>query len=372
MAPLAATWPAPSALQGVKSRKKAFFKADKATVTVDNGSSWAVSSISVCLESRIAAVGEGARAVSELMLGTRQLNVGAATSHPALVVAHLGPHLAGRTADADQHISAVATALQQQPHAVILDEALPHGGAGWARAFQQIVRDPALSSFKGAVVVVCGCEATFAVRRICSEQWVGACDKVMQQDTAGQRLQIVENAVKATSSDAEGQTAGKKPRGKKQTNSAGDYNEALVGETRTLSEYLFEEDVVSLARKKGWTVALLTEDANDGCGTLRGYLCYRYVATTAGRELHIERLATPRQFRGRGFARVLMKWILGEAARMPRSDCTQITCSAFEGVVKFYELFGFAVNPDRRPVIKDDEDPQTFMELCNASLVLEE
>ena len=48
--------------------------------------------------------------------------------------------------------------------------------------------------------MACEHEATFAVRRLCNEQWcTTANSQVTQQDISGQRYQIVEDALKMVS-----------------------------------------------------------------------------------------------------------------------------------------------------------------------------
>lgn len=139
--------------------------------------------------------------------------------------------------------------------------------------------------------------------------------------------------------------------------------DALLEEARALSEYIFEEDVVELARTEGWTLTLLTETGADGTRCLRGLLCYRRLPT----QIYIERLAVPQQCRGRGFAKVLMRWLVGEASCLSRSECASLTCSAFDKVVPFYKSLGFLVSGSGAPPKGDEEDPQTSMELPIAS-----
>jgi GNAT superfamily N-acetyltransferase len=358
MAPLVQLWPNPALLEGVKSRKKPIFKADKAIVTSGTGSNWNASGIALCLESRIVAIGEGANCVVDLLLGKQSQESGTVSRHEALVVAHLGPHLAGQNAGVERHAAAVAAALGKKPQVVVLDEALSHGGAGWAKAFQQLIRDPSLMSFKGAVIVLCSFQATFAMRRLCSEQWLSSNGQVLQQDASSQRFQIVEDALSETLTDAP--VAVKKGRGRSQNVPK---HQLLLDEARALSEWCFEEDVVSLAHKEGWTVSFLTEEVHDGSVSLRGFLCYRSIHTNTCKELHIERLAVPKQERGRGFARMLMQWVLGEAARMPLCDCASIQCSSVRKAIPFYEKFGFATTGT------EDKDELTPMQLRNQSLV---
>jgi len=371
MAPVEESWPAPSSLDGVKSRKKAIFKADKVSVKegeADGSVNWTVT-IAVNLESRIAAVGEAGRAVVALLLGELPAASGAPARHSSLLVAHLGPHLAGPTATADEHAAAVAKELKKKPHVVVLQEAVAQGGVGWATTLRNILRGQAISAFKGAVVVACDQEATFAVRRVCLEQW-GATSRneVVQHDMSGRQLQIIEDALNTLSNEPSA-SSGKGRRGKKQA-AAESNTGGLIEEARALAEYWFEEDLVEVARAKGWTVALLTEDVPDGAGNLRGFLAYRFVQADGGRELQIERLGIPKAHCKRGFGSVMMRWLIAEAARMPTSECSMLTTDALSNVVRFYKSQGFTENPNRQQKHKEDEDPNIFMELPNASLVM--
>merc|ERR1712039_607406 len=110
----------------------------------------------------------------------------------------------------------------------------------------------------------------------------------------------------------QGNDASKKTRKNRNRNDEDTTLTALISEARDLSEYWFEEDVVAMCQKKGWHLAILVEN-----GSLRGFLCSRFIATDVGEELVIERLGVPKPFRKRGFGAMLMQWIMEEAARMP-------------------------------------------------------
>lgn len=329
-----------------------------------------ISGVSLALESRIAAVGEASRILVEMLLGKEAAVSGTVSRHTNLSVAHLGPHLADSTATAEQFAVAMAAALRGRPQVVIVDEAVGAGaGAAWLRTFRNVVRSEALRAFRGAVVI-CSHEETFAVRRICSQRWAAISDgSLVQTEITGRSLDVIEDALRA---DLE--TGGAPTRKKRAKEEAADEPGALLEEARELSQFCFEEDLDKRARTEGWTVTFLAETEADGTRSLRGYLCHRLLPAPRA-ELHVERLAVPTRHRGRGHARQLMRWLLGEAARMPRSECASLTCSAFVGVVPFYRALGFV--PTERPSsepkargeeAEEEEDPQTWMALRNASV----
>jgi ribosomal protein S18 acetylase RimI-like enzyme len=370
-------WPAPAALAAVKSKKKAIFKADKLKIISQTGCTWQTSGISLCLESRIAAIGEAGRAVVDLLLRKVEPEGGNVSLHESMVAVNIGPHLAGEEAEAQQHVAAIMEALKVKPQVVVLDEALKSGGATWARVFRELIRASALLDFKGAVVVCCDSEPTFAMRRVCCEQWAPTNDRILQQDVPGSSFRIIEDALALLSSCGEAAENTSKQRGKKQMAAKTNMEQGVNGlkeEIRALSEHWFEEDALKVCRTQKWTLALLTQVGDAGLGSLRGYICYRYVVSPAGKkEIHIERLAVPKQYRGGGFAKMLMRWLMGEASRMPLSECAMLTTSALEHVIKFYERFGFAGCPERETEHEHDEDddPHLFMQLPNMSLVCE-
>jgi len=377
MAQVKEVWPNPAPLEGVKSQKRAIFKvanaevpkAGNAEVPDQVGGPWTIAQVAVALESRIAAIGEGSRALVDLLLSNVQENSGSVSRHASLSVAHLSPHLAGAAASMDDHAAAIAATLKVKPQIVVLEEACAQGGAGWAKMFHELIRGQAISAYRGAVIVVCSHEATFAVRRICSEQWSTSGNQVQQQETPGRQLQIIEDALKQGSVKASPDN--KKQRGRKQT--AGADTAGLLEQARTLSEYWFEEDLVEASRAEGWKLALLVDETPDESGSnLKGFMCYHMEQTSAGKELQIERLAVPKPSRRRGLGSVFMRWIISEARRMPSSECSALTCNALSNVVGFYETLGFTVNTDRQVQNKnEEEDPPVFMELPNSSMVSE-
>jgi len=360
-------WPVPRALEGVKSKKRAIVKVDG-----DASAGEAVlhaAGLALTLESRVAAVGAAGRAAAA-WLGAADAPGGAVWTHRGLAVAHLGPHLAGAGAEVAEHFAAVSRALAARPQVVLLDEALGAGSAAWVGAFRLLLRQEGLQGFGGAVVVCCETE-TFATRRVCSEKWIVDAGKVRREEAPTQSLQIVEDAFgvgSAATAGEDGPGAGRgggRRRGRQQ---AQDDGPALLDEARELSEYIFEEDLADCALQQGWTVTLLAEAQQDGTRALCGYLCYRMIPAPRA-EMHIERLAVAQRTRGRGHARQLMQWALEEAARLPPDVCSSLTCSAFDKVVPFYARFGFEVAPRPDAKAQDDEEPQTWMALANASLL---
>jgi len=281
----------------------------------------------------------------------------------------LGPHLAGPGADVEDHFEAVTAALREKPQIVVLQEALA-GGPGWAKAFHGLLRCEDLRSFGGAVII-CALEETFAIRRVCTERWTSVGDTVKQEDMGGGRgLQILEDVFgkSANSDEAQGKAKGK--RGKKRDDDGGDMRDLLEA-ARSLSEFMFEEDLSDFARKEGWIVTLLVDVSSSGGRVLCGYMCHRMMPAPRS-ELHIERLAVTQKVQGRGYGKQLMRWVMEEASRIPQEECAVLSCSAFHRVVPFYGKYGFEVAdcPDPKKVDDEEEDdPQTWMQRPNKSLV---
>lgn len=361
------SWPAPAPLEGAKSRKRPIFKVDKATVDFDD-SVTEVLGIALTPESRIGAIGDAGRSIVDMLLrgsGKAHINAG-------LNCLHIGPHLAGVAANCEQHKTAISDGLRKKPHVVVLDEALSarsetRGSSAWMRVFSEILRSEAFAAFKGAIVV-CSCEETFAVRKLCSERWLLNKKCIQQEQITGRGFQIIENAVEAKDSSVEKTNGSRTQRRGGQRGAVAD-SEAVLEEARELSEFVFEEDLVKTSREKNWKVAFLVEETASGVRTLRGYLCYKHDLISDA-EIHVERLAVSPQQRKKGHGRRLMQWLLEEMMRLPTSECARITCSAFDEVVPFYESLGFATAD--KPEDKEEHagsDPATWMELRNNSLI---
>jgi len=332
---------------------------------VDEPKTLRASDLTVALESRIAALGEAGRTVAALLLDEQLPASGAVWRHPALKVALLGPRLAGPSGSPGEHAAAVSAVLKARPQVVVLEEAPGQAGGAWAKAFGALLRSDALRSFKGAVVV-CALEETFALRAACSERWALVDGALRQEPLHGRGLEVIEDALGTGLGPRPGPdvAAGSRRRARRPGRSE---EGALLEEARSLSEFCFEEDLPRQASAESWTVTLLVEAA-DGGGSLRASLCHRWLPPPRA-ELRVERLAVPPKHRGHGYAKELMRWLFSEAARMPRSECERITCSAFEHVVPFYRSLGFAAAAPLEPSAEAAGDPQRLLAKPNASLL---
>lgn len=360
-------WPAPAALAGVKSRKRPIFQVEAGEVALGGCKACSTSGLALTLESRVVALGEGGQGAVALLLGGEE---GAVSRHAQLHVAHLGPHLAGATASIQEHVTAVAAALRNKPQVVVVEEGVQAGAEAWLQTFRGLLRGEGLHSFKGAVVV-CAAEETLAVRRVCCERWSLISGELRQADVGKSSLDVIEDALAAESGAC---TTAPQPRRRgRQAHQPTIDRDVLLEEARELSIFAFEEDLVEKARREAWTLSLLTETSPDGAKQLRGLMCHKLFPPPRA-ELHVTRLVVSQKHRGRGYARQLVHWLLAEAARMPLSKCQLITCSAFDGVVPFYRLFGFTPvarthHEDEGEDSDEEGDPQTWMERTNNSLL---
>lgn len=359
------SWPAPAPLEGLKSRKKPIFKVVSATLG-DGGAR--VAGISLTLDSRVAAVGDPSRAAIELLLGDAAVVDGKAQPHEGLSVARLGPHLAGPGASAEAHCVAVAAALAElRPQVVVLEEAAEAKCEGWAQTFSELLRSEAARTFRGALVARVARESP-PLRKLCAERWVGEAGRVWQEELPSTGPEIIEDALGGGLRPSEEPKGPAKGRRARQDRQAEEEAEVLIEQMRELSDYCFEEDLTESASSEKWTVTILVEPSpGGGARSLRGYLCYKMYPPPRA-EMHLTRLATHKRHRGRGYAAQLMAWFLERAAQMPRRECASITCSAFDGVVRFYQRFGFVVTPRPPEAGEEDNtgdegDPQTWMEL---------
>lgn len=376
-----AVWPTPKPIDGLKSKRRVIFKVEPMSSDVQESTRpWRTSApgLTLSLESRVAALGDAGRAAVVALLGeVSQKALPGAWHHGGLVVAQLGPHLAGPTADATAHQEAVYEALRCRPQVVVLEEALASGSVSWLEIFHGLLRSDGLHNFGGAVVVLCDDE-TFAMRRLCSQRWYGTAQNssVQQQDISGRNFEIWEDVLSATKAAIECERSGgggrRKGRGKP---SASDTLRALLEEAKAQHEYWFEEDLSSCACKDGWIVTVLAEVDPDGSTRIfRGYLCYKLLSTPRS-EFYIERIAVTKAMRRRGLATKLMRWVEEEASRLPQELCSVITCSALDNVVTFYEKLGF--RPAECQQLRDASGQSTnvaggnhiYMERKNVSLL---
>jgi len=365
----ATLWPNPAPLDGVKSLSKSIFSVNKAKCS---------SGLSLTLQSRVLVLGEVGNAITAWLLRAPGIQCPDGARHDSLVVARLGPHLAGPSASVDEHKAAVIEAFKPRPQVVLLEEGLMQGGSGWAELFRELVRSEGAQSFRGALVVLAH-EETRALHELCQERWIGTGIEFHREEMTGHGLHIIENAVALQRAIENASAIGRRGvndrrRGRNGNGGGTEDAAVILQEAAELCEFCFEEDLFEKARMKRWIVSLLVEVNPDSSRSLRGFICYN-LRTSPRAELHIERLAVcPRQ-RGRGHARVLMHWILQEASHLPLSRCAFVSCSAFHSVVQLYQRFGFmATNaPEalQKEIDEEDGDPQTWMELPNPSLVQE-
>jgi ribosomal protein S18 acetylase RimI-like enzyme len=359
-------WPLPPALVGVKSRKKEIFNVVSGEDALGGDADHRrFSGLSLCLESRIIAVADAGRAAAALALG-KEPATGEIKSHADVVRAHIGPHLAGAGASLKEHADAINAALCARPHVVIFEEGLGSGCEAWIQLFDEVLHGEAIKHFRGAVIACVSSEGPGPSRHGFTERWagVGPAGEIRQERIVPGKLSISEDALAPR---AVAVSSGRKAaRASTATDSDADI-EALLDEANELAQYCFEEDLFDVASNDGLTVTLLAESMADGTRSLRGFICYKAMGPPRA-ELHISRLAVPRRHRGRGHAVLLTRWLLGQATRAPRSRTGLVSLGALESAVSFYARLGFVIAP-ARDAPKEGSDPQTWMELENASVV---
>lgn len=163
---LEAKWPAPSPLQGVKSRNRVIFE-------LSSGKD--ARNFSLTLSSRVAVKCEADDVVMSL------LHTETAKLHDDLKIIHLEP--AGLSASRSQigYAKAIESAvLEQRPQIIVVYESAHSGDSLWKDAFAELVGSEQLHNFGGAVVVCGAMNVNFA--STCSyEQWVVDCGQLMRQ-----------------------------------------------------------------------------------------------------------------------------------------------------------------------------------------------
>jgi len=352
--PVMAEWPSPAGLEGVKSRKRLILDVKKSYFkSIESQNVNTFSGLKLSLESRIAAVGKNGSASIGLLLGERTLVKGEVTRHDSLEVAHLGPHLMDTSDPSiEECFAAISSAMQHEPQVVILDEGASAGIKAWNQTFSSILDSDVLQAFRGAVVI-CVAEETPAVKKICSQRWIGAHEWLWQEEvTDDEGLEFLDDVLNMPE---------------------GIMDEEFMHELSRLAwKDPFNEDVFEKAEEKDWTVAVLTRPYSgapaDNAPTreLAGFICYKI---RPGRVFHIARIAVPERMRIGGYGRRIMRWVLDKAAAYPKSEVAWIELSAVVQAVPFYESFGFM------DMSCDDVEAEdhycTWMEMPNISNVEE-
>lgn len=109
--------------------------------------------------------------------------------------------------------------------------------------------------------------------------------------------------------------------------------EALIRQTRELSELVFDEDCLTgVTKKSGYKLTLLaTSDYATLC-------CFLVTKITNG-ALSIAKIAVPVEFRGLGFGKLLMEDAIKNAKKS--TDVYEVALSSLSTAVTFYQRLGF-------------------------------
>jgi len=316
-------WPAPNPLEGVKSSKRLIFEASGGELSV-NGVVHKIDKLSLCLRSRVAAIGAAGRAAVDLLLNHVQSTVDL-QRHRALETVRIGPDCWGQ---------GLEEALQNRPQVVVLDEALGCARGDWDEAFNALLCSEGLQSFRGAVIV-CFADETRTLAPSITESWVAAGHCLRQEAY----LEVVQH----------------------------DFGTGCDGQACPLLQEALEIETLKFwindAKKKGQKVSLFAS-CNAACkNSLRGFVCHHMKPRQA--EFHVRFIFVPSEHRGKGFGRRLVQWIIASASRMPQSTCNWVSLdAAYEALVPWYEFFGFI-----DMTCGADQYGQIWMELRNISAV---
>lgn len=109
--------------------------------------------------------------------------------------------------------------------------------------------------------------------------------------------------------------------------------EALINQTRELSELVFDEDCLTHVTKKShWKLSLLVSSDLQT-------LCAFAVTKITNGALSIGKIAVPVEFRGSGFGKLLMQDAITRAKK--QSDVFEVCLSSLSTAVTFYQRIGF-------------------------------
>merc|ERR1719223_1768552 len=188
-------------------------------------------------------------------------------------------------ASVEECFAAISSALQQAPQVVILEEGAASGNRAWTHTFSSILASNVLQAFRGAVVV-CVAEETSAVKKICSQRWIGAHEWLWQEEVKDDEgLEFLDDVM----------------------NMPDIVDEEFMYELKWEAwKDPFNEDIFEKAEKQNWTVAVLTRPYsgapadNAPARELAGFICYKI---RPGRVFHIARIAVPERMRIGGYGR---------------------------------------------------------------------
>lgn len=281
-------WPAPLPLEGVKSRKRAIFELKEGAVQVD-GEQCNVSSVSLTLASRVAAIGKEGRSLVEVLLGSLEPVDGAVTKHEKLSVVHIGQHL--------ETAAAAAAALEVGPQVVVLSEPSDPKHA-WAETFSLILNSEGIRAFQGAVVVCVAREADIP-HDLCLARWIATGGRVRAEEIRP-GLDIVDDVCGKAISEPDWNTVLKQA-------------SSLALQSFDDSADDGDQAIATLAEQQGWTVATMTitDGSVEGGRDLVGYVTYNAEPALDG--LYLARVAVEPKFRRRGHGSRLVRWLIGRA-----------------------------------------------------------
>lgn len=325
-------------------------------------------------------MGEAGRAVAALLLGTQELTSGEVFRHEDLNVVHLTPQ--NKSDVVESHVAFIADALAKRPQIVVVDKCSALSSDAWLHACSRILQGPDISKFQGGIVI-CSADDEDMAQEFCSTRWM-ATGLLLKAEDMNQGIKLFDD-VCASNSDFRSNRAPVLDQVQELwEENFGDFNDVAL----FLADYR-KPDLLTLAEAKGWKIAVLAEEGGsadlvsdvdpcidvdhnsdadakhldkNGTSELLGYLAYEMFPGIG--ELHIERLAVPKQHRRLGYATQLIRWACKRASV---EGLSSVWLYAKPDVEEFYERIGFfnmgyADDPSLS-LQKEDKDRYAWMML---------
>lgn len=337
--------PAPPALEGVKSKRRAVLSlglvaapglGDACTLPA-TAAATSKQSLLLGLGARASVVGLTAEAAASLL---RRLAGPEASDDGGRIgiSVHEGLRVATLAGPAGEALVAAAAAA---PHVVCVDIRSVRSSGGACAV---------LKNFKGALLVLevldgeASSELDDTVLRALgvTSRWAFTCDSV-------QSLSVPDALETEMIADLKLRDLLQDPQAA-----------ALVAAAQPVYDEHFHESL--LEDVVGWEnsqVGFLVAKKPGGELEFCGLIVYKHWGAPL-RSMSILRVVVPQKFRMQGFGRVLMRWAIGKARELPRSQCTRITLCSMPDAIPFYERLQFTPIPldDMEPIPQDDSLPQ--------------
>jgi GNAT superfamily N-acetyltransferase len=286
-------WPAPSPLEGVKSRKRNVFQLESAELKVES-ELVKMQNLALSLSSRIVAVGEAAHAAAQLLFDGGDLSV---KRHQGLKVLHLAPSSFPDATSALSYAHAIGACMEQgRPHILVLSEMESSDDPAWRTVFNDLVHGQAMWKFRGAIVVCAAADNCPALQNACSELWTADRGKMQQRKYMRVSANILPDGAALLREEA-----------------------ARIKEiAMAADEEFFDLSFwLNKATAGDWAVTRFDACGQEGAAKLCGLVFHHMIEASA--EYHVQFVYVGKELRRQGIGEQMIRWVIQDAAKKARN-----------------------------------------------------